>query len=418
MRYDYDIVIVGGGMVGLAAAIALADLPIKIAIVENKKPDFAWENDAYDLRVSAINPATLQMLINFDVWKNIISERVSAYNKMYVWVDNTHLDFTAASVNRPELGFIIENRVLRKALWKKVAQQANVELLCPTILTAIEITSIAAQLTMENNKKITTNLVIGADGVNSWLREQLKLPLKTHDYYHHALVTTVRTENSHQHTAWQHFLPRGPLAFLPLNDERHCSIVWSTSPKQAEQLQQGDEDAFNKAITTAFSRKLGNVSVQAPRITFPLTMQHLKNYIAPRTVFIGDAAHRIHPLAGQGVNLGFMDALCLAENIKYALTKQKDITNLAILQRYQRERKYYNSKMLILMDILKNSFATSHKTLAQLRNFSIEQINQHTFIKRFLTEQAFSIEQLPENMLGPVVNYPFRLQKAKQVHRK
>ena len=400
MQQDYDIVIVGAGMVGLACAVALADLPLKIAIIENKTPNFSGSNDTFDLRVSAINLATLTMLIKFDLWKNILAQRASAYEKMFVWTDNTHLEFTANSINRPELGFIIENRIIRQALWDKVIQQDNIEILCPITLTAANITTTNAQLMTTEDHKITANLIIGADGANSWLRNQLNLLLNHHDYHQHALVTTVTTKQAHQKTAWQHFLPQGPLAFLPLSEPHYCSIVWSTTATQATQLKQCSAIKFNQAISTAFTDRLGSVSVQADRITFPLTMQHLKNYVAPHLAFIGDAAHRIHPLAGQGVNLGFMDALCLAKNIKNALLEQKDFSTLAALQRYQRERKYYNTSMLILMDILKHSFTNSSKTLSQLRNIMLQQLNKQTLIKHFLIEQALGTSQLPQNYLG------------------
>ena len=403
MQNDYDVVIVGAGMVGLACAVALANTPIKIAIIENEVIDFDWSTTNYALRVSAINAASLQMLINFDIWDNICKERTSSYNKIHVWADNSQLEFSAASVNRPELGFIIENRVLRKALWERTTSQRNVDILCPTTLSDVDITSTMAKLTTAENKTITANLLIGADGANSWLRKQLNLPMKTHDYHHHALVTTVKTEKSHQQTAWQHFLPEGPLAFLPLDNPHYCSIVWSTTAKQAMQLKQDEVTHFNQTITAASTNKLGTIEACSARITFPLTMQHLQNYVTPHLAFIGDAAHRIHPLAGQGVNLGFMDAICLAENIKQTLSKQKNIAALVNLQRYQRERKYYNTQMLILMDLLKSSFATQAKTLVQLRSLGIEQTNKHHFLKNFLTTQALGIEQLPQNYLAKLI---------------
>ena len=403
MHKDYDIIIVGAGLVGLACAVALAELPLKIAIIENQEPNFNWSGETFDLRVSAINAASLHMLQKFKLWQEVRQQRLSSYEKMLVWVDNTNLEFTAASINRPELGFIIENRVLRKVLWDKVKQQSNIQLLCPLKLAAVAIDDVMAQLSTTENKTLCTNLIIAADGPNSWLRQQLKLTSKTHDYHHHALVTTVKTAQPHQQTAWQHFLPQGPLAFLPLSDPHYCSIVWSTHASQAEELQQCPKAAFNHAITAAFNNRLGQVSVQAARISFPLIMQHLKNYVAPHLAFIGDAAHRIHPLAGQGVNLGFMDALCLAENIKTALHQEKDFAALTSLQRYQRERKYYNTKLLILMDVLKTSFHLKSKTLSQLRNLAMQSIERQMPIKRLLIKQALGIEQLPDNYLAKIM---------------
>lgn len=403
MQNDYDIIIIGAGMVGLACAIALADTPLRIAIIENNSPEFNYSNTSYDLRVSAINPATLQMLLQFDVWKNILAERVGCFKHMFVWSGNSTLKFSADIVHRPELGFIIENRILRKVLWEKTDQQNNIDILHPIKLTKVEIKANKAQLFTRDNKKITSNLLIGADGANSWLREYLNFSLKTHDYHQHAIVGTVKTEHHHQETAWQHFLPTGPLAFLPLSEANYCSIVWSTTITTAKHLQQIDESYFNREITKAFTRKLGKVEIQSKRICFPLGMQHLKNYIAPHIAFIGDAAHRIHPLAGQGVNLGFMDALCLADNIKTMLAKQKNIGVIGNLQNYQGERKYYNMQMLVLMDLLKNGFSLQSETLSQLRNLTMDKINNLTLIKSFLTNKAFALQQLPTNYLPRLV---------------
>ncbi len=395
MQNEYDIVIVGGGMVGLACAVALADTSLRIAIVENNRPELNWPNTNYDLRVSAINPATIQMLLKFNLWEHILAERVGCFKNMSVWANNATLQFSATTVNRPELGFIIENRILRKVLWEKAEKQQNIHILCPVKLNKVESKTKQVELTTTDNIQLTTHLLIGADGANSWLRQYLSFPINTHDYHQNAIVATVKTEHPHQETAWQHFLPTGPLAFLPLNKPHYCSIVWSTTPKKAISLQQSEESYFNQAITTAFSGKLGTIEVQSKRMHFPLKMQHLKKYIAPSIAFIGDAAHRIHPLAGQGVNLGFMDALCLAERIKMTLKKGKDIGAIENLQAYQGERKYYNMQMLVLMDLLKNSFALKSETLVQLRNLTMEKINHNKLIKSFLVHKAFALQQLP-----------------------
>lgn len=385
MNKHYDIIIVGGGMVGLAAALALTPTQLKIAIIEGKTPA-NFDNTDYDMRVISINQSSVNFFNDINVWQDIKALRVSPFDNMFVWADNSSLSFSASELNEPELGFIVENRVLRQTLWQHAEQCANISLLCPqkiesvTIDTKVEITTV--------DDTFSCDLIIGADGANSWLRNTLQFEQTQTDYGHHALVATVQTELPHQQTAWQHFLSDGPLAFLPLDDEHHCSIVWSSNPEKISELKALDNAQFNQALAHAFQSKLGEVETISPRVSFPLQKQHLKEYVAEHVAFIGDAAHRIHPLAGQGANLGFMDAKRLASVIDQALTKKQPIAALRTLQRYQRERKYYNGKMLVIMDALKTIFATSSPTLSTLRNIAIEKIDQNQFIKQFFTKSA------------------------------
>lgn len=386
MKKHYDIIIIGGGMTGLAAALALAPTQLSIGIVEGHAPKPTQDNNTYDLRVIAVNQASLTFFNELKVWHNIAAKRVSAFNKMTVWADNSHLEFCAAELNEPELGFIVENRVIREALWQKVSEQQHIDLLCPCQLTGVEINQ---HVTVSSEQQtFTCDLIIGADGANSWLRQQLDFDMKTRDYNHHALVATVATEEPHQHTAWQHFLPTGPLAFLPLDDPHHSSIVWSSSPEHIDTLKQYDETEFNLALSQAFDNKLGQCNVISPRVSFPLQMQHLTDYVAPQVAFIGDAAHRIHPLAGQGANLGFMDAKCLAHHIVQAIEQKKPFNKLSMLKKYQRERKYYNTKMLAMMDGVKILFATQSPTLSSVRNIGLETLNQHPILKNMFSRQA------------------------------
>jgi 2-octaprenylphenol hydroxylase len=257
---------------------------------------------------------------------------------------------------------------------------------------SIKSISIDAQVTIESSQQtITCDLIIGADGANSWLRDQLDWPLKTHDYQHHALVTTVKSELAHAQTAWQHFLSDGPLAFLPLENPQYCSVVWSSTPEKIASLKNMNESDFNQAITIAMQEKLGQVQTTAPRVSFPFAMQHLESYVQDHIAFIGDAAHRIHPLAGQGVNLGFMDAKCLADTIETALTKNKNFTTKKSLSAYQRERKYYNGQMITLMQGIKDLFTNQTPSISTLRNFGMETINKFPPVKNFLIKQALGL---------------------------
>lgn len=370
-----DVIIVGGGMVGLAMANALADAKLHITLVERHKPNFNWDQH-YALRVSAINAASQALLTSLGVWNAINSERCSPYQHMHVWVDNAKLHFNAADLDEPYLGHIIENRVIQKALWQQAKQHANIHIISPCELTELH-QGDAVSITTATGDSITGKWLIAADGANSWVRQQLQPAIKTYDYQQHALVATVKIEKPHQQTAWQRFTESGPLAFLPLNDEHHCSIVWSQPPEQAALHCELPEAQFNQGLQTAFEHKLGGVEVVSPRVAFPLTMHHLTQYVHETIIFIGDAAHRIHPLAGQGVNLGFADVACLAAHLS-----QKT------LPAFQRERQYYNQQMIHVMRTLHTLFLNQSPLLTTCRNLAIQNLNTKTWLKNSLIKHA------------------------------
>jgi 2-octaprenylphenol hydroxylase len=392
MQKNYDITIVGGGIVGLALALLLAKQTLKVAVIEAKTLA-AYDLNQYDLRVSALTPASIALLTELGVWDTVCAERVGFFNKMTIWVKATELNFAAADLQSTTLGAIVENRLLRRVLWDKATQSPNITLYAPAKVDDIIINP-QASLPSEPKvglilpeQTIGARLVVGADGHHSILRDKLGLKCQIEDYQQTALVTTVQTEHAHQQTAWQHFLPTGPLAFLPLDDKHMCSIVWSTTAMDAAKLVQMSEDEFNMALSTALEYRLGNVKVMAPRLTFPLQMQHVERYVVPGAVLIGDAAHRIHPLAGQGLNLGLMDAQCLARYIAQAKMLQKDWADYRWLKGFQRERKYYNSRMILLMKLLHHMFLTQSSVLVSVRDFGMAQLEHWPLFKRFMIGQ-------------------------------
>ena len=383
----FDIVIIGGGMVGLALARALKDTSLKIAIIETETPDFNWDNSHYDLRVSAINLGTLNFFIELGVWEAIEQERISAYDTMLVWTEKSELKFTAHEVNKPELGFIIENRIIRKCLWGKLTHQENVKFITPCKLRSVNITEHAAQLITSDENIISAKLLIGADGAHSWLREQLQFSVNQSSYGQSALVTTVQTELPHQNTAYQHFLPDGTIALLPLAEPNHCSIVWYHTAEETKILQNCSEPKFNEKLNAAFT-KLGKLSVTDRRLSFPLNKQHIEHYVHAQVAFIGDAAHTIHPLAGQGVNLGFRDARCLAQIISAALKANKDYSSLSNLRKYERQRKADTSLFLMGMDALKYLFTDWPSPLTSWRDRGVNRVNKSKPIKKLFIELA------------------------------
>jgi len=371
-KQHYDIIIVGGGMVGSALACALGNSSLKMAIVEGREHQLSWDDKSFDMRVSAITRASQQLFEDLGVWESICTDRISPYSEMFVWdaAGDGSIHFDCADIGEPNLGHIIENRVITRALTQQLEQYDNIELFCPATPKRLALSSNETELEIENGTILKSSLIIGADGANSWVRQQVGIENDTRNYNQHAVVTTVKTSSSHQETAWQRFLPNGPLAFLPLSNG-YSSIVWSTTPEQAQQLLDLNEEEFKTKLANAFDLKLGDVIELGPRATFPLKGQHAKHYVKPHIALVGDAAHTIHPLAGQGVNLGFADINKLAEVIIEDASKGKTIGSFKTLRRYERARRGDNLLMLESMGAFKTLFSNNSTRLSKLRNLGL-----------------------------------------------
>ncbi len=394
----YDVVVAGGGIVGLTAALALAQTrQLKIAVVDSNAFSFAWNKSEYDARVSAVSLATKNIFQTLQVWESIVQKRVSPYTHMQVWdaEENGEIHFDCADVNESALGFIVEDNVMRTSLLERLRDFANVEFIAEQKISSIRREEKIHQREplwtiqfVSAAREIKAKLLIGADGANSLIREQAGIELKSWDYEHTALIATVDTEFSHQRTAWQRFLTTGPLAFLPLVDEHACSIVWSTSSAHAQELLALNESEFCQALEAAFKSKLGAIKKTTARYHFPLRMRHAKNYVQSGLALIGDAAHTIHPLAGQGVNLGLLDAVFLAEVVYDAIKKNRDYTSLATLRRYERERKSDNAVMLAGVEVLKKLFSSKNNSIQQLRTWGLMMTNRTRLLKNFFINYA------------------------------
>lgn len=396
MTKHYDIIIVGAGMVGATLACGLAEEAeqLKIAIIDANEPKFDWEDDSYDMRVSAITRASQMLFKNVGVWEHIVEQRISPYQDMFVWDGNSNsggeLHFDSADMGETDLGHIIENRVIVKALHQRISELPQIELLCPAKLENIEFNQDNTSLTLEDKTELSASLVVAADGTRSWVRQQADIAVKGWDFDQAALVTTVKTEKYHQDTAWQRFLNTGPLAFLPLT-KGYSSIVWSTSPTEAKRLAEISEDEFSVELEQAFESKLGKITSVAGRAVFPLRLFETLNYIKPRLALVGDAAHTIHPLAGQGVNLGLADVASLMTVITDALNDKKDIGDLKVLRRYERWRRADNRSMLVAMDGLKRLFGSELSVVKDLRSFGLNLTNKLTPLKNMIMQQAMGI---------------------------
>ena len=386
----YDLVIIGGGMVGLALAASLRNSPLRLAVIESFPPQTPTEQVTD--RVSALNLASRQLLQELGVWSSLLQTRATPYTQMYVWEKDSFADieFNGQSLGLTELGHIVENHLIRHELWQQVKQQNNADILAvqPKKLNIGEHNAV---ICLEDEQLLSAKLIVGADGANSWVRRQADIPLVFRDYGHHALVCNVECDDAHQNVARQIFSPDAILAFLPLHQENLCSIVWSLPPEQAQFLQHCDELTFNNALAAAFERRLGSCKVVSSRKTFPLTARYARNFAQPRIALIGDAAHTIHPLAGLGVNLGFQDAAYLAQQIEKILHANSDIGEYRALRDYERRRKTEAIKLLITMQGLKDLFHSDNPIKKWIRGVGLTVTNRLSIVKETFIKQAFKI---------------------------
>ncbi|MCS2148283.1 FAD-dependent 2-octaprenylphenol hydroxylase [Scandinavium manionii] len=394
---NVDIAIVGGGMVGLAVACGLQGSGLRVAVIEQHQPQPVAADSAPQLRVSAINAASEKLLSRLDVWNDIVGERASCYHGMEVWDKDSfgRIAFDDASLGYSHLGHIIENGVIHHALWKKAERCKDVTLMAPAELAQVAWGENEAFLTLKDGNMLTARLVIGADGANSWLRGKADIPLTSWDYRHHALVATIRTAEPHQAVARQAFHGEGILAFLPLSDPHLCSIVWSLAPEDAAKMQQADDATFNQALNVAFDNRLGLCEVASERQVFPLTGRYARQFAAHRLALVGDAAHTIHPLAGQGVNLGFMDAAELIDETRRLHAQGKDFGQHFYLRRYERSRKHSAALMLAGMQGFRELFAGVNPAKKLFRDIGLKLADTLPGVKPQLIRQAMGLNDLP-----------------------
>lgn len=395
----HDVIIVGAGLVGLVLAAFLIKQGLRVALIEMGKvgPQELKPNE-FQLRVSAINSSCKQMFSDLGVWQNVVaSKRLSAFEKMFVWdsVGRGEIHFDSTEVGESCLGYILENAVLHNALLKEIEKNPNISIFQNCLPLNLSKTQSEIKLHFKRNDHpsspveiISAELLVGADGANSWVRQEANIETYTWPYNHQALVTTVECELPHQKTAWQCFLPDGPLALLPLHPSNVCSIVWSATPDEIKRLNALDEKNFNTEITHAFENRLGNLRKISDQFTVPLFMRHAKKYINDRVALVGDAAHTIHPLAGQGINLGFADAWSLAKLIIETKQNNKDCGEYVHLRQYERNRKSDNWVMILGMEFFKRLFQSESSSLIHMRSLGLKTANKMGLIKEQFIYQA------------------------------
>ncbi len=403
MEMRADLLIVGAGMVGSALALALRHSGLQILLLDGG-PLTVKPFDAqapFEPRVSALSAASQRILERLGAWEGIAQRRATPYSDMHVWDGSGtgQIHFSAASVHAQVLGHIVENRVVQDSLLERL-HDSDVGLLANARLEQLRRSGDDWLLTLADGRRLRAPLVVAADGAHSAVRRLAGCDTREWDYLHHAIVTSVRCSAGHQATAWQRFTDEGPLAFLPLTRDGQqdwCSIVWSTTPEQAERLMALDDAAFVQALERAFEGRLGSVLQADPRVCVPLRQRHAKRYVEHGLALVGDAAHTIHPLAGQGVNLGFLDAAVLADVLGKACERGERLADVKVLSRYERRRMPHNLALMAAMEGFERLFQANPLPLRWLRNSGLKLVQQMPEAKAMFVRQALGLSgDLPE----------------------
>jgi len=388
---NYDITILGAGIVGATLAGALGGTGMRVALVEARAPQAA-PAEGWDMRVSAVTRASERVFDNLGAWAGMVQRRVSPFREMRVWESGGgEVHFDSAELAEPCLGHVVENRVIVEALLERLASFENVDLFRPASATHIIEGGDRTRLSLDDGSRLTTRLLVGADGADSVVRRHAGIGMRGWSYAQRGVVAVVRPGRHHGDTAWQRFMPSGPLAFLPLNDGR-CSIVWSSDTPRADELMQLDDAQFALELESAFEYRLGSIEEVSPRAAFPLALGHAQAYVAPRLALIGDAAHTVHPLAGQGANLGVADAAALAEVVTEAVRSGRDPGSYAVLRRYERWRKGETLLMLALMDGFKRLFGNDLMPVRLVRGAGLGLFDSVGPLKRAVMRRAMGLD--------------------------
>ena len=384
---DFDIVIAGAGMVGSCAAFALAANGFRVALVEPMPAhDFAATSTDYDLRVSAISPRSRAILEGLGIWQQLDQERVCYYEQMLIWHQHgeASVGFDAVDLARDNLGAIVENRLLQQTLYRACERQPGIQWFMPDSVEELLVNSTSGvELRLSSGTCLNAGLLIAADGRNSPTRGLAGIEARGGHYRQTAIVANVDTELPHRHTAWQRFLGTGPLAFLPLANGQ-SSIVWSCDDEFAQQITATGDADFCNALGEAFEYKLGAVVGCSARMSFPLGWHSCERWLEERVLLIGDAAHGVHPLAGQGVNLGFSDVDLLAK----LLTDKSHLAVQKQLRRYERQRKSETWLATMSFSGFKWLYGQERKPLTALRDLGMRVVDETPWFKRAMMQKA------------------------------
>ena len=388
--HHYDCIIVGAGMVGLLLAKALRVNGFKVAIIERKTPQLKWSSNEPAARVSALHQASINILTNLGALDVGIKNNLSSLRglKVYDAAASGVLEFNATDVGVSQMGCIVENRVIVASLWQQLQSDHDVDWYLDTCLQDIVLTDQMARVVCSDGNKLTAQLLVGADGAHSQVRQLAGFKLCQRAYQHHALVATIGVAKSHRQHAWQNFMSDGVLGVLPLTDPHQCSIVWSVRPERAQYLMQLESKSFNCELTNGLGCMLGDMSVLSQRRCIELVRRQAIDCVKPRVMLIGDAAHTIHPLAGQGANLGFMDVAACVQVLKDAQQCNKDIGSWLQLRRYERWRKADVYAMQFLMQLTHDLYAETGVVASSARAQGMVALQKIKIIKQYMIKYA------------------------------
>lgn len=389
----FDCVVVGGGMVGAASALTLAQLGLQVALVEKFIPNEFLPEQAVDLRVSAISLASKNLLSQLDAWQAIELMRTCPYKRLGVWEhESAYTEFNADEIEQQQLGYIVENRVIQLSLWQQINALKNITTFCPESLIALNQDGDKAILTL-TNRTISAKLVVGADGAQSKVREMSAIGMTGWDYQQSAMLINVETSLNQQDITWQQFHQTGPVAFLPLAGKSqlggYASLVWYHQSDELTRLATLTNLQLEKEIIKHFPKKLGGIKV-LNKGSFPLTRRHANTYQNKRVLLLGDAAHTINPMAGQGVNLGFKDVLALQHVIADAINHGEVWHNEAVLGRYEKARRKENLIMMSTMDALYAAFSHPSPIVKAIRNVGLLAINKVPVLNTTIKNKALA----------------------------
>lgn len=397
----YDVVIVGGGMIGLSLALALQKNGLQVAVIEARNIDEkALDPNRIETRVSAINHTSKRLLQELGVWSSIKNSRISPYYQMRVWDDepSESISITAEEIAEHSLGCIVENDVISQALIEKISD-TSIEIFANQKIEKIQKNGNVEKVFLTSNSPlergadrrgvvIETSIIVGADGANSFIRDYFNFETKIKPYKHTAIVATLELEKEHHLAAYQRFYDKGVLAFLPLENSNKASIVWSVKTDYAKFLMSLADEKFELELAKAIGNTLGNVKLLSKRFSFELIQRHATSYAKDNVVLIGDAAHTIHPLAGQGVNIGFKDVIALTKVVSEAFAKGRLIGHISTLDKYQRERRLDNKKMIALMKAFKEVFGSENDYIKKARRVGFEFVDKNSIVKSLVVKQA------------------------------
>lgn len=381
---EFDVVVVGAGLAGLALCAALRRTQLSVALVEGRPPE--WPVGGWDARVYAVSPSSARFLDQIGAWAHLDSTRLQPMARIEVFGDRgAQLDFSAFDVGVGELAWIAESSLIARELWEGVKRQANVTLLCPAKPAALAVEGGRARLALEDGRTLDAALVVGADGVQSWVRAQAGLEARFTDYAELGVVANFRCERPHLGTAWQWFRPDGVLAYLPLPDG-HMSMVWSAPEAVGRELLQYDAETLAAHVAAAGDHMLGRLEVVTPAAGFPLRLMQVPRVVAPGVALIGDAAHAIHPLSGHGVNLGFADARELSALL--AGLDRSVLGDLRALRRYERRRAEEVNALQLTTHALHELFRPQWPALSWLRNTGLKLTARVPVVRNALVRYA------------------------------